>query len=479
MSRKLSNIDSYNAVAERTVIGSLLQYGSELFYDIDTILNESDFYLPENKIIFSVIKKLVVEDKIEKPDSVSILAFIKSTNEQSIKDLDLVDYLGALGQQNIPINNISPFCKRVKILSLVRHLKSKLDVAKDQLSNLHGKESILDIISIAESPITQFTNEIIHNDSTSKISKEIDKLLEDLSVSKPGYRGIPSGFAIYDRAIGGGFIKPGVHVIGARAKVGKTRLAIDISEYVTGQDIPVLYLDTEMTKESTFTNLLSNISDIPYDDINTGLKTINNCKQVKDSLENIRNRKFYYHNISGQTHQVWISVIRRWLLKEVGFNTDGTCKNCLIVLDYLKTMNTKDFGDLQEYQYLGQVITDLHNLCIQYHIPILSFVQLNREGISSSGQGVIAGSDRIIALCSSFSILRKKEQQDYAQCPPSTGDRKIEIIAARYGPGLDDTQYINLKTDLSKCRFEETVLNTDFKPNVEQNHNLIVKDGSK
>lgn len=475
MPRKISHLTAYDSVSERMIISGLLQHGSKLFYDVDSFLKEVDFYQPENKIIFGTLRKLIVSDKMEKPDMASIIAFVKSTDETSIRNYDLVDYLTALTQESIPVNNVLPFCKRVKKLSLVRNLKARLDIAKGKLDEVTGEESLLDIIAVAEKPIIEFTDDITKNSDTINIGANVKNYLNEVKQAKPGFRGVPSGWDIYDKCIGGGFRKPGVHILGARVKIGKTFSCVKISDNVTKLGIPVLYLDTEMTEDIITSYFLASISNVTIDDIQTGLKTTDNCKELIHAVAESEKRRFYYHNISGLNHSVWISAIRRWIMREVGFNPDGTAKDCLVVLDYLKTMDTKDFGDLQEYQYLGQVITDLHNVAKQYNIPIFSTVQLNREGINSSGQGVVAGSDRIIALCSSFSILRKKDQADFVQCPPSTGDRKLQVIACRYGPGLDDSQYINLKTDLSRCYFEETVLNSAYKPNVEQNEGLVNK----
>lgn len=237
---------------------------------------------------------------------------------------------------------------------------------------------------------------------------------------------------------------------------GKSYLGISIANNIVKKGVPVLYLDTELSNAMVKNRLLSCNLDIKINDLERGKF---DATKIANKLQDFKKHKLSYHNISGLQHHEWMSIIRRWLLKEVGFNADGTAKECLVVLDYIKTMDLGVLKNLTEWQYLGQVITDLHNFCIKYNVPILSFTQLNREGITNDHQGVIAGSDRLMALCSSFSILRKKTAEDLAADPLkdtqgrdilTSGDRKLVIIDCRFGPGMEQGEYINIRTDLSK-----------------------------
>ena len=49
-----------------------------------------------------------------------------------------------------------------------------------------------------------------------------------------------------------------------------------------------------------------------------------------------------------------LSIIRRWLAREVGINDQGKANNCVIIYDYLKIMDSAEIkGDMKEYQVLG------------------------------------------------------------------------------------------------------------------------------
>ena len=99
---------------------------------------------------------------------------------------------------------------------------------------------------------------------------------------------------------------------------------------------------------------------------------------------------------------------------------------------------------MKEFQVLGFQITKLHNFCVQYDCPCLSFVQLNRDGITKESTDTASGSDRIIWLCSNFSIYKAKSDEEIAKDGPENGNRKLVPLIARHGEGLKDKDYINV-----------------------------------
>lgn len=99
--------------------------------------------------------------------------------------------------------------------------------------------------------------------------------------------------------------------------------------------------------------------------------------------------------------------------------------------------------DLKEYQVLGFMMTALHNFATRYKVPIVAFVQLNRDGITKESTDTASGSDRIVWLCSNFSIFKRKSDEEIAEDGPISGNRKLIPIISRHGGGLDDNDYIN------------------------------------
>ena len=132
--------------------------------------------------------------------------------------------------------------------------------------------------------------------------------------------------------------------------------------------------------------------------------------------------------------------------------------------DYLKLMSSNSItNNIQEYQALGFQITSLHNLCVKFDIPCLSFVQLNRDGITKESTDAVSGSDRLIWLCTSFSIFKNKSPEELAEDGPNAGNRKLVPIVARHGAGLDDGNYINMSMQGEYARLTELKTRNEFK----------------
>jgi len=154
--------------------------------------------------------------------------------------------------------------------------------------------------------------------------------------------------------------------------------------------------------------------------------------------------KLYHKSIAGKPFEDQLAIMRRWLVKEVGLNDDGTAKDCVIFYDYIKLMDSAGISqDLKEYQVLGFMMTSLHNFAVRYKVPIMAFIQLNRDGITKESTDSASGSDRIIWLCSNFTIFKRKSDEEIAEDGPSNGNRKLVPLISRHGGGLDDNDYIN------------------------------------
>lgn len=453
-----------DAYSERIVLSALFEHGAEIFYDIDMAIATSDFAFPENALIYSAFRQLITVKNIKRPDIVSIIAEIGNLDKSALSKYNLVDYLEAISQDKVLRDNVVNFTTVIMRLSVARGLCGRLEAAKASIQNLKGQETVREIIALAEKPIFDFTLDLMSEQEKDieDVGEGLEDYLKFLQTEKPEILGIPTGFPLFDEAIGGGMRAPGVHLIGARTKVGKTFFAVNAAYNVTGYKIPVLYLDTEMTKQSIIARLAARISGLMYGDIEKGLLENKDIAKIAGTMGT---GLFYYKNISGKHHSEWLSIMRKWIMKVVGFDENGQTKPCLIILDYIKTMDLRHTGQFQEYQYLGQVITDLHVLCVQYNIPILSLAQLNRDGIDQEDAGVISGSDRLLFLCSSFSILKKKSDEEIAADGPEAGDRKLVPILSRFGPGLDRGEYINIHSDLGRSLLEEGELNTAARRN--------------
>jgi len=231
--------------------------------------------------------------------------------------------------------------------------------------------------------------------------------------------------------------------------VGKSMFGDAVAMNVaSNHNIPVLMLDTEMSKEDHLNRILASLSGVEINKISTGKFTENELdkEKVEKAADALKQMPYHYLSIAGQPFDNVLGIMRKWIYQHVGFDENGQTNDCLIVYDYLKLMGSEKISHvLQEYQVLGFQITQLHNFCVKYDVPCLSFVQLNRDGITKESTDVVSGSDRLIWLCTSFSILKMKSDEEIADDTTAYGNRKLVPVVARHGPGLDDRDYVSIK----------------------------------
>lgn len=434
--------------AERAVLSCIIQYGDKAYLEVSDIISESCFTIDSNQLIYSCLKHIFANNETKTVDIASIYSAAQDMGISHILNKkEEAQHLKAVCSFPASLENITKFATKIKKLEIARSLHKELENAQEKLLDVTGSEPISSILSIAEDSLLDFGANLSNDNEPRAIGHGLDDYIEYLQSNPIDQVGISSGFPIYDQAIGGGFRKGTVNIIAARPKVGKTLLADNIGFHIANKlGIPVLNMDTEMSTNDHVHRILAMMTEVEINNIETGkfAQAPDSNSKIKDAVDKLKDTKLYYKSIAGKSFDEQLSIMRRWLSKDVGLNPDGTAKDCVVIYDYLKLMDSTGISqDLKEYQLLGFMMTALHNFSVKYQIPILSFIQLNRDGISKESTDTASGSDRIIWLCSNFSIFKRKSDEEIAEDGGKSGNRKLVPLISRHGGCLDDNDYIN------------------------------------
>ncbi len=343
---------------------------------------------------------------------------------------------------NYPVkqDNVPHFAAQVKKFEIARKAKKIADKIGKDIDDINGDESIDDIVNLIEAPITEFLRQDEVGQKPEKLGDDIDDYVEFLIENQCDQIGLSSGFPRFDTVIGGGLRRKCVDLVSARPGVGKSVFADNVAPHNARLGVPVLMLDTEMSKEDHQNRSLSHISGVPIQDVATGKFRDDDEKliAVRNAAEEIKSLPYTYVSVAGAPFESIMNIIKRWILREVGQDDNGRTNDCLVVYDYLKLMSSSGItNNIQEYQARGFQITELHNLTVKYDFPCLSFVQLNRDGITKESTDAVSGSDRIIWLCTSFSIFKLKSAEELAEDGPNGGNRKVVTLKATHVASLN------------------------------------------
>jgi replicative DNA helicase len=458
MSKIESNLS--NVASERAVLAGLFQYGKESLIEVELLVNEDSFTLDTNKVVYKCILH-ALKDK-ESIDYTDILSSAKSLQlEEYVAKNEVLKHISGIRNTPIHIDNIAEHAKKLKRLEFARKVQSELRPIYANLNKITGDESINEILSIAESPIQNICLSYVKEDELSpqSIGEDIDEYILHLEENQNKSVGITTGFTAFDNAIGGGLRRKCVDLIAARPKTGKSCLADNIALNVARtHNIPVLMLDTEMSKQDHVNRLLANLSETEINDIAAGkfFDDDNKKDKIIQGSQLLKDLPYDYISIAGRPFEETLSIAKRWLIKRVGFDENGNLNDCLIIYDYLKLMSSDSINNnLAEFQVLGFQITALHNFCVENDCPCLSFVQLNRDGITKETTDVVSGSDRLVWLCTSFSIFKDKTEEERMTDGVRSGNKKLIPVVSRHGPGIDDEGYICLQMDGQYARVKE------------------------
>lgn len=433
--------------AEKAVLSALYNHGSEVKIDIQDIVNDDCFTDEKNKILFKCVNHAL--EAVDKIDISSVMSAAVSLGLHAI--ISREDYTTYLYEVcNIPVErqNIRSHARKIAKLDIARKLQGQVRHIYTRLGQVTGDESVAEILGIAEQQILDFASSITDSDDAPVlIGDSLTELIQHIKDNKGASVGIPTGFDLYDHYIGGGLRRKTVTLVGARMKVGKSVFGLNVAIHVAHRlKIPVLILDTEMSLRDQQTRMLAYFAKIPINDIETGRFAGNPIleEKINKATRIMSQMPMTYKNISGREFDEILAIIHRWLVKDVGVDENGKRKDCLIIYDYLKLMNSNSLKELQEFQALGFVITQLHNFCVKYDVPVLSFVQLNRDALQRDATDVVSQSDRLLWLCTSFAIFKAKTDNEVVEDGEECGNRKLIPLLARHGPGIEENNWINM-----------------------------------
>lgn len=440
---------NYDLSTEKAILSSIYQFGKDAYVDVSDIINGETFHSSEHQVIYACLEKA-----ISKSDKVSYPLLLSSASELGLDSVlkDNDELLKEIRSTENNLDHVRILAKKLAKLYLVRQGVSKLYSAITALKQITGEETATNILSIIEKPgyeIQQILNRT--EEEGQLIGSGAIEYIEALIKTPNRQVGIPTGIKHYDRAIGGGIRRGGFALLGARRKIGKSTLAINIAIYcATKLKIPVLYLDTEMQAHEHLGRIHANQTGIPVLSIEHATFTNNSMfvKQLRDAAAKIEELGITHERVAGKRIEEIISIARRWLKKKVGYHESGKLNNCLIIYDYFKLMDPSSLKNMQEWAALGFQATQLSDFLGEVDAACLALVQLNRESD-------IAQSDRLSWLATSVCTFHEKTAEEIITDGYENGNRKIVFDVARFGGGLEKDDYINIELNGNLCQIRE------------------------
>ena len=284
--------------------------------------------------------------------------------------------------------------------------------------------------------------------STTTNDQFIDLLKDDYDDASMLKTGIPS----WDKALGGGFVKKNLHLIGAAPGGGKSKTMAYLTKQAMMSSKKVVFITLELSEVETLANINCSITGLSmyqmmnpenHDEFNKKLNMFKNTFNPQSVV------KFYKPGaVTADTIHNYIQKVIQYKEETLGIKW----KPDVIFVDYLDKLlpTQKVKGNI--YEDVGGVATDLKNLAITFDCPVISGSQLGRYTWSIKGDQVvnmdaIAESAQKIHLAHSLTTLNAN--------PAEKEQGKVRLYLAKSRSGIPGT-VVWCNNDLGKCKLEET-----------------------
>ena len=363
--------------SEMMVIGCMLTDLNNFSIGAD-VLDDSDFFFIEHKIIFQSIKQLFKE---QRPVDVHLIC-------EELKDRDQLSIVGGAGfiaelaQYAGTSAYIEEYISAVRSKSLLRkvlffYAEQMRKLEKDQLDIQEViEESYQGLIALVNGYLPNdkaslkqvLSGQKSHIDTKPLIIKLKERQEYYKENKKPFITGIQTGFIDLDRQVTL-LEDTNLVIIAARPAMGKTALALNIAANICfSQNLPIAFISLEMGVDQLAERLLSIKTGISGESLKRGTFSEIDYQKLQEENSNLSKGKFFIHENCTKISQLTSSVRR---LKDE--------ENIRVVfIDYLQLMTTEGRTDSRQYE-VAEVSRRLKLLAMELRIPIVVVAQLSRK----------------------------------------------------------------------------------------------------
>ena len=173
---------------------------------------------------------------------------------------------------------------------------------------------------------------------------------------------VPSGFPRLDEILGGGFIRSGLYILGARPAMGKSTFAVNLADNVSGN---VLFVSLEMSPEQLTAKRVARLTGIPA------------AKLLRGNVSDDDWAKIAIANSALSEQGVFINARYDLTVQQIQSLAQSVPELRAVVIDYLGLIQPATWGG-STYENVSQISRELKRLAISLNVPVICLCQLSR-----------------------------------------------------------------------------------------------------
>jgi replicative DNA helicase len=355
--------------AEQAVLGGLMLDASA-WDNVADVVRAPDFYRPDHRAIFDAIGALAGNGK--PCDAVTV-----SEQLNLIGELEAAggrDYLATLVRDTPTAANVRAYADIVRERSLLRQLISAgTDIAASVFNN--EGETARELVDKAEQKVFEIAEAGFRGRdgavAVRTLLPGLIDLIDEWHNNPDSMRGLPTGFADFDKITGG--LRPGdLIVVAGRPSMGKTTLAVNMAEYAAVNPSirsSVAIFSMEMPSEQVLTRMLSSVGGVPLNSIRSGRISDEDWSRITSATSQLSEAKIFIDETPALTPTDLRARARR-IKREHGLN--------LVVVDYMQLMQVPGTKENRATE-IAEISRGLKALAKELAVPVIALSQLNRS----------------------------------------------------------------------------------------------------
>lgn len=351
-----------NLEAEQSVLGALL-IDKDAIIKIAERVSPEDFYRGAHQKIYEAVLRLF--ERREPADIVTVSDELKDLGE--LKNIGGDSYLTELVNRVPTAAHIASYAEIVKDTAVRRRM---IAISNNIAASAYqGAEPVGKLLEETERQIFGISQAHLARHFTplrDTLAESFDRL-EELHKSGSHVRGVATGFREIDNRLSG-LRDANLIILAARPSLGKTSLALNISQYVTvHENLPVGFFSLESSKHELVDRLLASQANVDSWKITTGNLKDEDFSKLGEAMGILAEAPLYIDDTPGASVMEMRTKARR-LQMEHGVR--------LLIIDYLQLAVSRNLES--RVQEVSEISQGLKNVARELDCPVLAISQLSR-----------------------------------------------------------------------------------------------------
>lgn len=354
----------FDLAEERNLLSCVIR-SYEAWLKISDSVTVNEFTHPLNRALWTIVNEMREGNVL--PSPVSIADKLPPDLKTELDGLGGWDFISKL--ESIPIEplNVEHHAKSLHNLSVLRRGREAGDSIKNLALRGGSSDTFLEKV---EEIVNEIPGEV--GAEVTLLGSIVREYIAEKRANPIGIPGIETGFPIFDSITQG--LQPGrLYILGARTGQGKSIWCLNLVKHLAiNQEMPVLYISTEQTQKDELSRLVSIVAEVPESYINNGaFINMNEYPERVDWAENvIEKAPIHFMHDPMFSPQKLYRTIKKFVL------TQGVRA---VFFDYIR-IPVGSMGSKDKWALVGDLAYGLKAIASDLKIPIISAVQVNRDG---------------------------------------------------------------------------------------------------